>query len=353
MNRRIRTAILTVTLLAAVGCATRPAGEIPTDAPESEPVETAESETETLPPETESETKTETEAESETEAFVGTSAEPIASAAGHVSEVRLNKYATEITVGLSDMPFVTMLPDNAGNKGEIWQSDDESVATVDPYGRIMGVSAGQCTVTVKSADTPDAWATVAVTVLAGETVAEPTLIDGILVANKTYKLPETYNPGVDPAAQTALDEMIGGAAADGIELFVASAFRSYERQTTLYNNYVGRDGKEEADRYSARPGYSEHQTGLAFDLNSLEQSFGETAEGKWLAAHCAEYGFIIRYPLDKEDVTGFMYEPWHVRYLGKETAAAVSASGQCLEEYLGIDSVYFDQRTDSGKSPQH
>lgn len=167
-------------------------------------------------------------------------------------------------------------------------------------------------------------------------------VNGILVVNKSYALPEDYNPGVDPEAQSALDEMSAAASEDGISLWVQSGFRSYSYQSQLYENYAAQDGYAEADRYSARPGHSEHQTGLAFDLNSLSTSFGETAEGKWLAANCWKYGFIIRYPQGKESVTGYMYEPWHVRYLGKDTAKAVYDSGLCLEEYLGITSEYAD-----------
>lgn len=169
-----------------------------------------------------------------------------------------------------------------------------------------------------------------------------TYINGILIANKTYGLPADYDPGLDPTASAALAQMQMAAAADGIELFTVSGYRSYSYQETLYNNYVARDGKAAADRYSARPGYSEHQTGLAFDLNSLEESFGETREGIWLKEHCFEYGFIIRYPKEKEAETGYMYEPWHVRYLGKDVAKSVYESGLCLEEYLDITSVYAD-----------
>ena len=160
------------------------------------------------------------------------------------------------------------------------------------------------------------------------------------MVNKTYSLPSDYNPGVDSTANAALNEMIAAAAKEGINLWIASGFRSYSRQETLYNNYVARDGKAAADRYSARPGYSEHQTGLAFDLNSLEQSFGETKEGKWIAENCWKYGFILRYPQNKEAQTGYMYEPWHVRYLGKDIAEKIYKSGLCLEEYLNITSVY-------------
>ena len=173
-------------------------------------------------------------------------------------------------------------------------------------------------------------------------VTKPTYIKGVLIANKTYALPKDYNPGVDPTAQKAVNEMIAAARKEGHELWVRSGFRSYSYQSELYNNYVARDGKAQADTYSARPGHSEHQTGLSFDLNSLSTSFANTPEGKWLAAHCYEYGFIIRYPKGKESITGYQYEPWHVRYLGKDTAKAVYDSGLTLEEYLGITSKYSD-----------
>lgn len=259
---------------------------------------------------------------------------------GLVHTISLNRSRVEITVGLSDMPWVTMLPADAADKSEIWLSSDESVASVDEYGRIMGVSPGTCVVTVAAGARPELIAEIPVTVYEADYADEVTVIEGIVIANKSYGLPQDYDPGVDPDAQTALDAMIAGAALDGIELWLKSGYRSFETQKNLYNTYVGREGKEAADRYSARPGYSEHQTGLAFDLNSLEQDFGETPEGIWLAEHCAEYGFIIRYPADKEEITGYIYEPWHVRYLGVETAQKVAESGLCLEEYLGIVSQY-------------
>ncbi|MBQ4556566.1 MAG: M15 family metallopeptidase [Clostridia bacterium] len=174
-----------------------------------------------------------------------------------------------------------------------------------------------------------------------ETIDGFTYVNGILIANKTYSMPDTFDPGyLNPDAYAAFEQMKSAAANDGITLKIISGYRSYSHQTRTYNRYVSRDGQAAADRYSARPGHSEHQTGLAMDINSLEQSFGETPEGIWLAEHCAEYGFIIRYPKEKEVETGFMYEPWHIRYLGKDIAAAVKGSGLCLEEYLGITSVY-------------
>ena len=134
--------------------------------------------------------------------------------------------------------------------------------------------------------------------------------------------------------------MRNAAREDGINLFVKSGYRSYIDQKIIYNGYVARDGKEGADRYSARPGHSEHQTGLAFDINSTYDSFADTPEAKWLAENSYKYGFIIRYPKDKEHITGYKYEPWHVRYLGVDKAKEVFDSGLCLEEFLGITSVY-------------
>ena len=154
-------------------------------------------------------------------------------------------------------------------------------------------------------------------------------------------MPKDFNPaGLHPDAETAFSEMKAAAAAEGLTLKIISGFRPYSQQESTYNNYCKRDGKELADRYSARPGHSEHQTGFAMDINSLRQSFGETNEGIWLANHCAEYGFILRYGKEKENSTGFMYEPWHLRYVGIEIAKTVTESGLSLEEFLGITSEY-------------
>ena len=240
------------------------------------------------------------------------------------------------------MPIVTMHPTNATNKAEIWTSDNTAVATVNSIGRITGVGVGSCTVTVRSADNENVFADVSVTVTPYIPPVEPelTYINDILIANKTYPLPSTYNPGIDPVANAALQEMFAAAKVDGFELFVKSGFRSYQTQKNLYNNYFKRDGAAAADRYSARAGHSEHQTGLAFDINKSNSSFAGSPEANWLAENCYKYGFIIRYPEGKEAITGYIYEPWHIRYLGVETATAVYNSGLCLEEYLGITSTY-------------
>lgn len=167
-----------------------------------------------------------------------------------------------------------------------------------------------------------------------------TYVDGIMIANKTYSLPKSYDPGITNEAASALKEMQNAAAAEGLSLYVVSGYRSYQTQESVYAGWVNRDGKEQADTYSSRPGHSDHQTGYSYDLNSLEQSFANTKEGKWLAEHCAEFGFIIRYPEGKEMYTGYIYEPWHVRYIGKEKAGIITQSGLSLEEYYGITSDY-------------
>ncbi len=168
-----------------------------------------------------------------------------------------------------------------------------------------------------------------------------TYVGGILIANKSYALPADYAPGdLLPECQEAFNKMQSVAYDEGHVLYNSSGYRSYELQESLYNRYCNNDGKAAADRYSARPGHSEHQTGLAIDLNEISSSFANTSAGKWVASHCHEYGFIIRYPEGKEGITGYMYEPWHIRYIGVDMATAVYNSGLTLEEYLGITSEY-------------
>ena len=169
-----------------------------------------------------------------------------------------------------------------------------------------------------------------------------TYIDGVLIVNKTYSLPSSYGNGLTDEVSTAFQKMKNAATKDGITLSIISGYRSYSRQDTIYHNYVQRDGKSEADTYSARPGHSEHQSGLAFDLNSLESSFANTKEGKWLNEHAYEYGFILRYPKGKTNETGYVYEPWHFRYVGEELAKKLYNDGNwiTLEAYFGVTSQY-------------
>lgn len=165
---------------------------------------------------------------------------------------------------------------------------------------------------------------------------ELTYINGILIVNKQYSLPSNYNPGVNPTAAAALQTLQQAASKAGYSLPLLSGFRSYTRQSTIYNNYVRIDGQAIADTYSARPGHSEHQSGLAFDVGKIDDNYGETAEGKWLAQNAHLYGFIIRYPQNKTHITGYKYEPWHIRYLGIEHATNIYNQDVTLEEYLGI-----------------
>lgn len=168
-----------------------------------------------------------------------------------------------------------------------------------------------------------------------------TYVNGILVVNKTYSVPKDYDPGkLDDDALKAFEEMREAASKEDITLWIASGYRSYKTQEELYNGYIKEDGQEKTDLFSAKPGHSEHQTGLAMDLNIIDSSFEGTQEAIWIEKHAHEYGFIIRYPKGKEDITGYKYEPWHVRYLGIDAAKKVYDSNATLEEYLGIDSKY-------------
>ena len=172
---------------------------------------------------------------------------------------------------------------------------------------------------------------------------EPTYINGILLANKIYPLPSTFAPGENKEARQELDKMLATAKKQGFDFVAFSGYRSFDYQTTLYNNYVNRDGQAAADRYSARPGYSEHQTGLAFDIGErgkenlwLTEEFGETPAGQWLLTNAQDYGFILRFPKNKEDITGYMYESWHYRYVGVNIAKEIKKKSITLEEYLGV-----------------
>ena len=162
--------------------------------------------------------------------------------------------------------------------------------------------------------------------------------DEIVIANKHYPLSKDYNPGENPTAKAELLKLIAAMQEAGFPISDHySGFRSYETQTQLYQDYVNQDGKAEADRYSARPGYSEHQTGLAFDLIGTNGDLvTEEKAAQWLLDHAADYGFVVRYLKGKEKETGYMAEEWHLRYVGKE-AKEIAASGLSLEEYYGFE----------------
>lgn len=182
-----------------------------------------------------------------------------------------------------------------------------------------------------------------------------------VLVNRDYLLPEDYIPSdlvvpditfsfygtyeksyMRQVAATALEKMFAAANEEGIRLRGVSAYRSYSRQKEIYNRNVNTKGEENANRVSAVPGSSEHQTGLTIDVSApsvgcaLEESFGESTEGKWLAKNCYNYGFIIRYPKGKEGITGYSYEPWHIRYVGKNLAKRLYKKKLTLEEYYQI-----------------
>ena len=162
--------------------------------------------------------------------------------------------------------------------------------------------------------------------------------DEILVVNKHYPLSKDYNPGENPTAKAAFLKLIAQMQKEGYAVSDNySGFRSYGTQAQLYQSYVNREGQAAADRYSARPGYSEHQTGLAFDVIGTNGHLVEDeSAAQWLLDHAADYGFVVRYLKGKESVTGYMHEEWHLRYVGKE-AKEIAASGLTLEEYYGFD----------------
>ena len=173
-----------------------------------------------------------------------------------------------------------------------------------------------------------------------------------VVVNKTRPLnPVNYVPALAalnlpgvkgqmrPEAAAGLQKMFADYQAQtGDHFTVVSPYRSYTTQVSVYNGWVARLGKAQADRQSARPGYSEHQTGLAVDVNTaVSQSFGTTAPGRWIAANSWQYGFIVRYPDGQEPVTGYEYEPWHLRFVGVELATELHVTGiPTLEQFFGL-----------------
>ena len=162
--------------------------------------------------------------------------------------------------------------------------------------------------------------------------------DEIVVANKHYPMSKDYYPGENATAKAAFLKLIAQMKEEGYAISDNySGFRSYATQAQLYQSYVNQEGQAAADRYSARPGYSEHQTGLAFDVIGTDGRLVEdSSAAQWLLEHAPDYGFVVRYPRGKESITGYMHEEWHLRYIGKE-AKDIAASGLTLEEYYGFD----------------
>ena len=164
-----------------------------------------------------------------------------------------------------------------------------------------------------------------------------------VVVNKKHQLPADFVPeggGLRIETQTALNNLIADAFAASYSLKLISGYRSYANQQSTYNYWVNLYGQTYADTISARAGHSEHQTGLAVDVGNgtcdLETCFGDSAAGQWVAANASSYGFIIRYPSGKESITGYQYEPWHLRYVGTSLAQELVDSGLTLDEHFNV-----------------
>lgn len=318
-------------------------------------------ETETIP-ETESETIPETESETVPETTEEETLPP-----GMVSGITLSFYHVHLHEDDDPvMPRVFMQPEDAIDISEIWSSSDETVAIVDENGTITPENPGNCTICVTSAMNPAVSATVMVTVYpkeealpVPEQICSPfseedntrndiqviggiTYVQGVMLVNKTYSLPADYHPdGLTPETSEAFSALRHAASDEaGLRLFSESDFRSYRTQVYLYESYCNRDGKEAADRFSARPGHSEHQTGMVIDVNWAGDAFNDTEEAVWLEKNCWRFGFIVRFPREKEAFTGYKYESWHIRYVGEDWAKKIYDSGLCLEEYFHVSSRY-------------
>ncbi len=175
--------------------------------------------------------------------------------------------------------------------------------------------------------------------------------DTLMIVNKHYKIENNYKPGnlvtvlsehgypnkIRADVYEEFKKMYNAAKNDNVSIFIASPYRSYSDQNALYTYYVNTDGKKNADTYSARPGFSEHHTGLAMDLipeYGLDLDTFENSDGfKWMQENAYKYGFILRYPKDKEYITGYIYEPWHYRYVGISAATTIKNEGLTFEEY--------------------
>lgn len=190
-----------------------------------------------------------------------------------------------------------------------------------------------------------------------QVVSNPTSL--LVLVNKTHKLPEGYVPPnliypnvpfpysslvekreMRDVAAHALEKLVAGAKKDGLSIYGESGYRSYTTQQSIFAWNVKTQGYSKASIVSAHPGTSEHQTGLAMDVTSsdvqdqLIQKFGDTPEGQWLAAHAHEYGFIIRYPKGKQNITGYEYEPWHIRYVGVAVATYIYQYKITFDQYI-------------------
>lgn len=266
-------------------------------------------------------------------------------------EIILQTDSVRLQEGQNRVIAVEVIPADAVGRELIWVSSDEDIVTVDENGRITAHKIGSAEIGVRTSFEPAIYRTIKVEVIARQVpatptggsgsggasnVAAPTFINGIMIVNRQFGLPRNFSPGVNAQALTAFNRMRDSAARQGLTLRIVSGFRSYETQRAIWDRNVRERGEAEASRWIARPGHSEHQTGLAFDINSTSSAFANTPEGRWLAANAHNYGFIIRYPAGTEHITGFAHEPWHIRYVGHPTSVTIFERGVTLEEFLGL-----------------
>jgi len=239
------------------------------------------------------------------------------------------------------------------DKGIVQVSSDAAIGSKAIISSSYKGKSSECTITIKYSLLD----TITTTANGKKVVTDPE--DVAVVVNKQRSLPDNYIPAdlVEPeipftfkekiekrmlrsVAARALEQLVAQAETENIHLFGVSGYRSYITQKSVFGGNVQDKGSVEANKISALPGQSEHQTGLAIDLTNnvpedqLVESFGNSKEGIWLAAHAADYGFIIRYLKGKESLTGYAYEPWHIRYVGKEIAEEVFANQITLEQYF-------------------
>ena len=235
------------------------------------------------------------------------------------------------------------------------QLENQGVVAVQPDDPLIGADPANPQGTQAQPETPTL--PTMTTQLSEYPLSTPT-DDVLVLVNKTHPLTRDYvppdlvtvehcDPNVGTAdtkkmrkiAADAIEELIAGAKKDGIDIVMRTGYRSYDYQANLFANYAASYGEAEANTYSARAGQSEHQSGWCCDVGVLGRgltSFDGSPEAAWVEKHCWEYGFILRYPQDKTAVTGYIYESWHIRYVGKDAAKYIYDNALTLEEYLGI-----------------
>ena len=269
-----------------------------------------------------------------------------------IEDDKLHRYHVKVedTIQPVFTTFTKTLYVKTGTKNIDWSAHykgmDRSEVSIDVNDEeVMYQEPGQYTIQVTIKDEKNnQWSDEATVVVGtkGENVVlhnygKPTYVDGILVVNKLHPIPKDFAVEEDQKAASQVRKLIADMQKEGLSISSNySGYRCHDYQTELYNNYVKNNGKKEADTFSARPGYSEHETGLTFDLIDKHGELVESKkEADWIAKNAHKYGFIVRYPEGKEEITGYMPEAWHLRYVG-DVATKIYESNLTLEEYLDV-----------------